>query len=556
MRRILALILALMLLGVGAVAEKPDYLNTDLDYPVVAEGTDITIRVLAEQHDTYGRDVDSVWFWKWATERMNIKFDVTLVPWAQLTERKNLMFAAADLPDLLLGMGWPGLTPDELVRYGQIEGQLMVLNDYIDEYMPTLLKFFDKYPSMKSAATAPDGNIYTIPCYVSDERNIADTARIYIRSSWLEEAGMETPNTLDEFTAMLRKFKELHPESVPLTGGEQFYDERFYVLNALGYVGTDSLGVEPMLRNGEATIPCGEPDYIHYLETLNTWYTEGLMDENYFTNDVTMIGAQVDTGIAGTSPNMPFVFTTNPDIYLDYWACLPLTSEWNDTKTWPRVNNYIIGQCCFSSKTKYPELLASFMDFFYTDMGAIYGTFGPAADSEDTLGMIGGYYIKEDGSAGYVDVDNGKFSNQYEYRMAVVSPCHNSHIGNYGGSIDDPECPEFDNLMQKIAGAPIQPIELDLPDGGEFAKHSLILNLMPYVVDQYPTNLYMDEAVNVRMTDLKTVIKNYVRTECAKFITGIRPLSEFEDYLKALHDIGYDEYKQICVDAYQAYMSN
>ena len=550
LKRMLAMVLVLLMVGCCAMAEKPEYLNTDLDYPVVAEGTDIKISVITEQHDTYGRDIDEVWFWKWAAQAMNVEFDVTPVPWAQLAERKNLMFASADLPDLLLGMG---MSTDELVRYGQIEGQLLALNDYIEQYMPNLCKFFEKYPGLKSAVTAPDGNIYTLPCYVSDERNTADTARFYINTQWLEEAGLEIPETLDDFTAMLRAFKELHPDGIPMTGGEKEYDIRFYVLNALGYITTDPIGVKPALRGGEAVVPCGEEEFLHYLETLNTWYTEGLIDPNYFTNDQTMIGAQIAEDKAGTTPNMAFVFVPTVEQFSKYWACKPLTSEWNDTQAWPRTNNYVIGHCSISAATKYPELICSMMDFFYTDVGAIYTTFGPVAGSEDTLGMVGGYYIKDTGAYGVTDVDSGKFSNQYEYRMAVVSPLHNSHVGNYGGSIDDDSL-NFNNLMQKVAGAEIQPVEYDLTVGGDHGMASITENLLPYTVDQYPVNLYMDEDVSIRMTDLQTVIQNFVKSESAKFITGVRPLSEFEDYLKELNDIGYEKYTQICVDAYSAYI--
>ena len=112
----------------------------------------------------------------------------------------------------------------------------------------------------------------------------------------------------------------------------------------------------------------------------------------------------------------------------------------------------------------------------------------------------------------------------------------------------------FNNLMQKVAGAEIQPVEYDLTVGGDHGMASITENLLPYTVDQYPVNLYMDEDVSIRMTDLQTVIQNFVKSESAKFITGVRPLSEFEDYLKELNDIGYEEYTQICVDAYNAYI--
>jgi hypothetical protein len=39
----------------------------------------------------------------------------------------------------------------------------------------------------------------------------------------------------------------------------------------------------------------------------------------------------------------------------------------------------------------------------------------------------------------------------------------------------------------------------------------------------------------------------------AKFITGARPLDEFDNYLQELDKLGFQEYQQYYVDAYAVY---
>lgn len=53
--------------------------------------------------------------------------------------------------------------------------------------------------------TAPDGHIYTIP-YVCTDTTVGYSP--YINTKWLENVGMSTPTTTDEFEAVLKAFKE------------------------------------------------------------------------------------------------------------------------------------------------------------------------------------------------------------------------------------------------------------------------------------------------------------------------------------------------------------
>ena len=67
--------------------------------------------------------------------------------------------------------------------------------------------------------------------------------------------------------------------------------------------------------------------------------------------------------------------------------------------------------------------------------------------------------------------------------------------------------------------------------------------------DQFNTQyVYFDEETAIQVQDLQTVIRNYVTTETAKFITGARSLDEFDAYLEELEAIGVDEYLQYYKD--------
>lgn len=65
--------------------------------------------------------------------------------------------------------------------------------------------------------------------------------------------------------------------------------------------------------------------------------------------------------------------------------------------------------------------------------------------------------------------------------------------------------------------------------------------------------MYLEAEQAARYTDLKTVIKNYVNTETAKFVVGQRSLDELSDFFDELKNMGIEEYIEICKDVYADY---
>lgn len=68
--------------------------------------------------------------------------------------------------------------------------------------------------------------------------------------------------------------------------------------------------------------------------------------------------------------------------------------------------------------------------------------------------------------------------------------------------------------------------------------------------------MFFTDEINTRISDLTTIIKSYVTTETAKFITGQRPLDEFDKYIEELKGIGVDEYLGYYADYYESYKAN
>ena len=97
-------------------------------------------------------------------------------------------------------------------EYGP-DGAYINIYEYLDQ-MPNLAAMLEKYPDAKASYQMNDQEMYRIPNFAI---NGAQTPLSYsYRKDILDKHGLEIPTTKEEFEALLRKLKELYPESYPL----------------------------------------------------------------------------------------------------------------------------------------------------------------------------------------------------------------------------------------------------------------------------------------------------------------------------------------------------
>ncbi|MGG4036295.1 extracellular solute-binding protein, partial [Paenibacillus cisolokensis] len=163
----------------------------------------ITIRMAKRSFPDIAPEPKDLWMWKEYEKMSNVKVDWIAIPDATVSEKKNLMMSSGDYPEAFFGS--MGFSSDEVVKYGA-QGIFLPLEELIEQHAPNLKALFAEYPEVKKAITAPDGHIYSLP-YV--DTSIMDASlRYYINNDWLTNLGLKPPETLDEFTEMLKKFRD------------------------------------------------------------------------------------------------------------------------------------------------------------------------------------------------------------------------------------------------------------------------------------------------------------------------------------------------------------
>ena len=531
----------------------PEYLNLDSFRPIVKDGEEVTLRVLTMRESIANSDINENWFVKFIEEKLNINLEIEEVNESTYEERRNLMLASNDLPDIILNMH---LSANDMVNYGMDGQQFLPMSDYISEKLtPNLYKIITENEMAKAENTAPDGKMYTIPNISASFPGWGDTLgtqRVFIDKRYMEAAGIEkAPETLDEFIEMLREFKALDPASMGvdeiLPMVSTWGNDKEFLQNAFGWVISDVGDMTTPawdVETKEMVIPCSQEKYGDYVTLLNTLYSERLIHPDFFTIDKTAARALYAEGavpvLCDAAP-----YLSIPERFDEFIAATPVSSKWCVNGVTRKTPSYSLGTVCISADTEYPEVCMRLLDYLYSDEGSVYRLYGCAEGSEDSMGIIEGFSLDEDGKLIFADVASGKYESDFDYWVNAVEL---SAGGNGPG--DEGKMKLY---SQKLAGVenPEYP-KLDLTNPDDHYRSICYEAHQGHLVDGLPS-MYLEAEQAARYTDLKTVIKNYVNTETAKFVVGQRSLDELSDFFDELKNMGIEEYIEICKDVYADY---
>ncbi|MDN4609896.1 ABC transporter substrate-binding protein [Arthrobacter burdickii] len=272
--------------GSGGAAETPDKseelgLNTT-GLPIVDETLTLSFGGTKSALAPDYADMQLVQQWQQDT---NIAIEWENLPEQVYLEKKNLMLASDELPDVLYNTG---LTDAEVVQNGS-NGTLLPLEDLIEEHAPTLSGILDQRPDIRAAITASDGHIYTLPS-VEELGLVQHPNFLYINKAWLDALGLPVPRTIDEYHAALEAFKTKDPngnglsDEIPLSfRTDSFAANPHDLIAALG--GQPENNDHRIVRDGKVEFTANTDEYKAGVDGLADWYSDGLIDPESFSQD-------------------------------------------------------------------------------------------------------------------------------------------------------------------------------------------------------------------------------------------------------------------------------
>ena len=399
-----------------------------------------------------------------------------------------------------------------LISYGDI----IPLNDLFDQgYGANYRAWLEKIPGADKMVKNDDG-IYPAFYMLRAADSPKSFSGMLIRQDWLTELGLEMPKTIADWDNVLRTFKE--KKGATLSGmwaGLQGLEYAFAVTDGF-FVDGETVKFGPV-----------EDNYGLFLNQFHTWYKDGVLDPDIFTESSDAVYAKIASGEIGalfgyTGSTFNKILTMDADV-ADGWVAAPVAvlSEENPInvafKTMPmQTTAYMISADC-----KHPELAAQFIDWIYSEEGTMLSNFGVEGVS-------------------------------FEYVDGV--PTFTEEVTN------NPNGYSRTDALEIYAGESNKPFVITRE--GLMATYTT-------EVQQQSLDVWMDEANTIRevptltftteesdeialiMTDITT----YVSENRINFIYGNRNVEEFEAFRSAIKDMGIDRVLEIYQNAYDRYLA-
>lgn len=519
MKRMLSILLtlSLLLLPFLGLADAGPELSTLTTFPIVEETLNITgIARTSPQ----GGDHTDCYGWDRYEEMTHIHIEWDQVSTDAMSERKAVLFASGDLPDILYCMA---VNEIDLAKYGA-QGMFANIKPYInEETMPNFSKVLEQYPTLLSSITMPDGNIYSLP-YINlsmDHR----ISKIYVNGDWLENLSLEMPTTLDEYTDMLRAFRDGDADGdgdmaneIPLSIRSGNLYSTFQSFFELGNRGVKHTYVDwDYDTDGLRFIPATD-QYHDLLVYLNMLYTEGLVDNEVFTiTSSSHIVPKLTAGIVGSHADV----TTNAGaVYQDKFIPIPLFDNAYGNRTWTRVSSMIDDRGAFviNANFEHIEELLRWADYFYSDAGQLMYW----------LGFEGVTCEYVDGEWQYTDEilhnPDGLTLTQAQ-RKYLLFQWGPGIIGQYFKGAE--------HYWTSLEGTPYYE---------------------PYIPEEIWDAFVMTMEESEQYSALHTDISSYVNEMSAAFVSGKKSFDEWDAYVAEFDKLGKTAYMELYQRLYTRYI--
>nr|WP_195575696.1 ABC transporter substrate-binding protein [Paenibacillus sp. 1001270B_150601_E10] len=528
--------------GASNTEANEDLFNPVGQYPIVKE--QMKIKMFAPQFASI-ENMETNAFTKWAEEKTNIKIEWDLVPDNALNDRKQLMLASGDYPEVILH---GNLTKEEQMKYGK-QGVFIPLNDLIDQYAPNIKKAMEDIPYMKSSITSPDGNIYAIPqvneCYHCD-----NALKVWINKAWLDKLGMQLPTTTEEFYQVLKAFREKDPngngkqDEIPLTGSDEMWTGNVSAFLMNAFIVDDytekTTGTFLRVVNEKVEFVANTDEWKQGLEYLNKLYKEGLIDPAAFTQNadaIQQLANREGDNIMGTLTTalLSYAYPMNDTTprHKDYVVVPPLKGPngVQQTLNFAGINN---SQFAITNKATKDQQIAAirFADLMFTEEAIVLQEHGPEGK---------GWRKANEGE---LDL-NGEQAKYAEIVDPNPSPTHNDGWEQIG--------PSLRTYAYRGSWAALQ--QDPLAEGGYGKRlNDVSKEYEPYhSKEQYPNGLFIALEDADLSAQIKTTLVEYVKSNMAQFITGSKDINkEWDNYVKGLEGMQLNQYLEIYQKAYDS----
>jgi len=461
--------------------------------------------------------------WEEFERRTGVKIKFETLPFADSAAIiQTRMASRSNLPDITAVPPWDsGAGVTEYVS----EGLLLCLDPYLESgCMPNTKKFFDEYPNLAAQMRAPDGKFYSVANQLALINEVIPRT-IIIREDWVEKAGLsEFPVTINDWENFMRSVKNGDyngngkSDEIPLIteglGDLLFFASGFGFDVApddqSNYFYVDESGVVHFALIDERMKEC--------IIWLNSLYRDGLIYEQI--ENKTNIWSLFPQNVIASCSRLAADYLARADGLLvgiddnaSHKLVLPPSKDRNNpAKIVSRPDVEFI--FAITTACKEPEIAAKWLDYVYASKeGNILKDFGIEGLS---------YEVNANGELVYTD-----------------------YIRNNDKNLS------MHDMMRTLGGAPSFLVFDTVDAWKEKQKGTTVwsegVRLGKMQVPPFPRMIPLEDENDV-ILNVFTDIKTYYTEMLTKFIVGTVDISEWDNYVSNLKQMGIDK----VLEVYQA----
>ncbi len=544
MKKLSRLILLLLLVALPLTAAGQDMVSGPGEFPIVEEP--ITLDILMLGHAIV-EDFPTNVFTNWYSERTGINLNFDIAPPNEGQEVLNLTIASGDLPDIMVGFT---VDPSTLALFGP-QGLFLPLNDLIEEHGHFINDVFAGSPQVRPLITSPDGTIYGLP-QVNECYHCFHAQRAWINQAWLDNLGLELPQTTEEFFDVLTAFKEQDAngngdpdDEIPFAAAATGWNTNIdgFLMNPFVY--TEFLGSNRYLEMNDGVISAvaNAEGWREGLRFLKRMYDAGLFGEESFTQPQEQLRQLVEGGdvsiLGSVVAGHPGQFAIlGQERWLDYVAIPPLEGPTGLRQSPYNPWGVGSGQCVINSQTEHPEAAFKWCDGLYDRETTLRSVFGipqwEAAEGED-----GQWKWAEEGEP---SLGGEEFPSIWR-RLSTFGTLQNVHWAQRGPSYRPNHLRLGEARRDDAAGLEVVLFEETNAKVEPYARD---------IADVIPPLAYTT-AQAAEVTELRLGIDDYVAQMMAEFVLGRQDLDAgWDNYVATLDALGINRMAEIYQAAYDA----
>ncbi|MDR4949610.1 extracellular solute-binding protein [Neobacillus cucumis] len=406
--------------------------------------------------------------------------------------------------------------------YGK-QGAFLDLKPLIDKYAPNIKAYIKQNPDYAKLITTEDGKIFGLMQEYTKISNVT-----FYRADMFEKAGItQAPRTIQEFTADLQKLKDTYKNVenfYPFTGRDGFikFTEAYDAMDKIDANGK----VHGIYNNGKG-YDIKAPGFKSLIEQYINWYNAGLIDPEWIAGVATEESWQ--TKMLNGKGAISNDFFTRPSWFMNNGG------PTNDPKFSMKVMNPFLTMD--GKQSKVPTAEAQYrMD----------RAFVINANAED----------KAEGIIKYMDyVFSEKGRNLMDYGVEGKSYKEVNNKKEF--------TVKFEEEGNKPIGTPVWNFLQDRLTFPAPANNDAYYQWMDDLTKSYATTYFNQFAVSYpsikystkqleERSTLQARVEEELNANLVKFITGKRPMSEWDSFLKEMDNIGYSKIIKIDQAAYNA----